>query len=216
MASVSFLHRFGSALNHHVHLHACATDGVFMPIGDGPPAFLPARPITHADRATLTKKVRRRVVRWFHTQRLLDADAAADRGARGNSGFSADASARITLIDRDVPSYFQSLENLLRWWVRHRRLLRLDSKAPLPRLLADRVGETAGAGGGGVSFCVPGGCGGDIRLLEFRLLYECKTIPDLRTLGTLRLLRTSCPRAAARPTPAEVPPADLSFKLCHR
>jgi hypothetical protein len=37
LGGVSFLHRFGSALNHHVHLHACATDGVFMPTGDGPP-----------------------------------------------------------------------------------------------------------------------------------------------------------------------------------
>ena len=35
--AVSFLHRFGSALNHHVHLHACATDGVFVPTCDGPP-----------------------------------------------------------------------------------------------------------------------------------------------------------------------------------
>ena len=31
-----------------------------------------------------------------------------------NSGFSIDASVRITLIDRDVPSYFQNLEHLLR------------------------------------------------------------------------------------------------------
>ena len=29
LGGVSFLHRFGSALNHHVHLHACVTDGVF-------------------------------------------------------------------------------------------------------------------------------------------------------------------------------------------
>jgi hypothetical protein len=28
---MSFLHRFGSALNHHVHLRACVTDGVFLP-----------------------------------------------------------------------------------------------------------------------------------------------------------------------------------------
>jgi len=34
--------RFGSVLNHHVHLHACATDGVFVPTGDGPPALLRA------------------------------------------------------------------------------------------------------------------------------------------------------------------------------
>jgi hypothetical protein len=30
-------------------------------------------------------------------------------------GFSVDASVRITLIDRDVPSYFESLEHLLRY-----------------------------------------------------------------------------------------------------
>ena len=29
LGAVSFLHRFGSALNRHVHLHACITDGVF-------------------------------------------------------------------------------------------------------------------------------------------------------------------------------------------
>jgi hypothetical protein len=47
-------------------------------------------------------------------QRLLDAAAAADMLAWENSGFSVDASVRITLIDRDVPSYFGSLEHLLR------------------------------------------------------------------------------------------------------
>jgi len=31
LGGISFLHRFGSALNHHVHLHACVTDGVFSP-----------------------------------------------------------------------------------------------------------------------------------------------------------------------------------------
>jgi len=116
--AVSFLHRFGSAINRHVHLHACVTDGVFMANGDGPPAFLPARPINQADLAALAQKVRRRVVRWFRLQRLLDADAAGDMLARENSGFSVDASVRITLIDRDVPSYFQSLEHLLRYCAR--------------------------------------------------------------------------------------------------
>jgi hypothetical protein len=47
LGGISFLHRFGSALNHHVHLHACVTDGVFVPAAAeaGSPAFLPARPI---------------------------------------------------------------------------------------------------------------------------------------------------------------------------
>ena len=34
------------------------------------------------------------------------------------SGFSVDASVRITLLDRDVPSYFRSLEHLLRYCAR--------------------------------------------------------------------------------------------------
>jgi hypothetical protein len=97
--AISFLHRFGSALNHHVHLHVCATDGVFMPAAGGagcgaPPAFLPARPITQADLATVTERVRRRVIRWFRLAHLLDASAAADMLAWENSGFSIDASVR--------------------------------------------------------------------------------------------------------------------------
>jgi hypothetical protein len=43
------------------------------------------------------------------------------------------------------------------------------------------------------------GCGGDIRLIAFRLLYACETIPGLRTLGNLSLLRTSGPRTRADP-----------------
>jgi hypothetical protein len=106
-----------------VHLHACVTDGVFVPAAaeagcDAPPAFLPARPITPANLAALTERVRRRVIRWFRRSRLLDAAAAADMLAWENSGFSVDASVRITLIDRDVPSYFQSLEHLLRYCAR--------------------------------------------------------------------------------------------------
>jgi len=85
---------------------------------DGPPAFLPARPLTQGDLAGLTERVRRRVIRWFRRKRLLDAAAAADMLAWENSGFSIDASVRITLLDRDVPSYFQSLEHLLRYCAR--------------------------------------------------------------------------------------------------
>ena len=123
LGAVSFLHRFGSALNHHVHLHVCATDGVFVPAAaeaacDTPPAFLPARPITPADLAALTERVRRRVLRWFRLAGLLDAAAAANMLAWENSGFSVDASVRITLLDRDVPSYFRSLEHLLRYCAR--------------------------------------------------------------------------------------------------
>ena len=91
LGAVSFLHRFGSALNHHVHLHVCATEGVFVPAADGAgcdasPAFLPARPINQADLAALTERVRRRVIRWFRMQRLLDAAAAAQAPAQVSRG----------------------------------------------------------------------------------------------------------------------------------
>ena len=68
LGAVFFLHRFGSAINRHVHLHACVTDGVFVPVADGagfdaPLAFLPARPLTEVHLATLAERVRRRVIR---------------------------------------------------------------------------------------------------------------------------------------------------------
>jgi len=85
---------------------------------DASPAFLPARPINQADLAALTERVRRRVIHWFRLTRLLDTAAAADMLTWENSGFSVDASVRITLIDRDVPSYFRSLEHLLRYCAR--------------------------------------------------------------------------------------------------
>ena len=85
---------------------------------DGPPALLPARPLTQGDLAALTERVRRRVIGWFKRKGFLDAHAAAAMLAWENSGFSIDASVRITLLDRDVPSYFQSIEHLLRYCAR--------------------------------------------------------------------------------------------------
>ena len=64
--------------------------------------FLPVRPLTADDLATLTEKVRRRVIHWFTRLGFLDADAAADMLAWKKSGFSVDASVRITLNDRDA------------------------------------------------------------------------------------------------------------------
>ena len=72
------------------------TDGVFVPAAaeagsDAPPAYLPARPITHIHLAALTERVRCRVIRWFRLAGLLDAAAATDMLAWENSGFSVDA-----------------------------------------------------------------------------------------------------------------------------
>ena len=50
VGAVSFLHRFGSGLNRHAHLHAAVTDGVFLP-GTARPrraTGLPTRSAAHA------------------------------------------------------------------------------------------------------------------------------------------------------------------------
>jgi hypothetical protein len=151
LGGISFLHRFGSALNHHVHLHACVTDGVFVPAADdagcdAPPAFLPARPITQADLAALTERVRRRVIRWFRLARLLDAAAAADMVARENSGFSVDARVRITLLRLQLRVYCQLLEQLLRYCARPPFALECPACGGDIRLIAiiTEPAETAG------------------------------------------------------------------------
>ncbi|MEX0669879.1 MAG: transposase, partial [Pirellulales bacterium] len=63
VGAISFLHRFGSALNRHVHLHVCVTDGVFQgdtaAIAEPAVTFHAARPITPGDLDTLTERVRR-------------------------------------------------------------------------------------------------------------------------------------------------------------
>ena len=121
VGAVSFLHRFGSGLNRHAHLHAAVTDGVFLPGPhgpDGPPAFLPARPLTQGDLAALTERVRRRVIAFFKRRGFLDAHAAADMLAWENSGFSIDASVRITLFRPHLRVSCQSLEHLLRYCAR--------------------------------------------------------------------------------------------------
>ena len=119
LGAVSFQHRFGSTLNRHVHLHAYVTDGVFERVAvGGDLAFHSARPLSAADLATVTQRVRRRFVRWFYRQKFLSREATADMLAWQHSGFSVDASVRISPSDRDVPAYFQSLEHLLRYCAR--------------------------------------------------------------------------------------------------
>jgi hypothetical protein len=152
-------------------------------------------------------------------------------------------------IDRDVPSYFQSLEHLLRYCARPPFALERLSviRGPAGRITqvryvlprhcvtiwaANWVGRGRGRKstrpGGGCCDANPNqkprshdnsriawaklmarvgeefplecpNCGGDIRHIAFRLFYECETIPGLRTVGNLRLLRTSCPRSGADP-----------------
>jgi hypothetical protein len=113
----------------------------------------------------LAEKVRRRVVHWFRIERLLDADAAADMLAWESSGFSIDASVRIAIIDRDVPSDFQSLEHLLRSCAGHAPDGCCDPREKPRSYNIARIAWATLMARVGRSFRLRAlGCGGDIRL----------------------------------------------------
>ena len=96
LGAVSFQHRFGSSLNQHLHLHACVTDGVFKRAGNvGGVTFHAVRPLSAADLAKVTQRVRLRLVRWCCRKGFLSREAAAEMLGWQHSGFSVDASVRI-------------------------------------------------------------------------------------------------------------------------
>ena len=65
LGAVSFVQRFGSALNAHVHFHCCVIDGVFAVGEDGQVHFAEAAALTPEDLAAVQQQVRARVLRWF-------------------------------------------------------------------------------------------------------------------------------------------------------
>src|SRR5881409_1653663 len=63
--SVTFIQRFGSALNLNVHYHLLFLEGVYLDRTDQErtPRFLTAEPPTDTDIANVIQKIRRRVMR---------------------------------------------------------------------------------------------------------------------------------------------------------
>jgi hypothetical protein len=113
LGAVSFVQRFGSALNAHVHFHCCVIDGVFA-AGEGEQVrFCEAAALTSEDLATVQQQVRARVLRWFVRADHLDQTDARDMaGWHHGGGFSLNASVRIEGADR------AGLERLLRYCAR--------------------------------------------------------------------------------------------------
>ncbi len=113
LGALTFLHRFGSSLNRHFHYHLVVLDGVFSGADDGRAQFHAASRLTTAHWLDLQRVVQRRVLRYFHTQGLLDqADASGMLTWQGSGGFSIDASVRIEGDDR------AGVERLLRYCAR--------------------------------------------------------------------------------------------------
>jgi len=111
--AVTFIQRFGSALNAHLHFHICVIDGVFSQDAAGELRFHPASGLEPSDVAAVHGLVRRRVLRLFERAGLLDPEAAENmREWRHAGGFSLDASVTVEAHDR------AGLERLLRYCAR--------------------------------------------------------------------------------------------------
>src|SRR5215510_5642092 len=74
--SVTFIQRFGSALQLNVHYHVLCLEGVFLERTDQgrPPRFLAGEPPTDTDIAAVVQKISRRVIRLLRRLGYLEAD----------------------------------------------------------------------------------------------------------------------------------------------
>jgi hypothetical protein len=79
--AVTFVQRFGSSLNLHVHLHTCALDGVYVEDDDGEaPRFVSTAPPSRAELYVLTERVTLRVMTWLRKRGYAkDDDHASTR-----------------------------------------------------------------------------------------------------------------------------------------
>jgi hypothetical protein len=96
LGAVSFLHRFGSALNPHFHYHVVVLDGVFSEGDDGRITFHEATHLTADDVLRLERTLQRRVLRLFQRCGLLTEHTVEDMLTwQASGGFSLDASVRL-------------------------------------------------------------------------------------------------------------------------
>jgi hypothetical protein len=101
LGALTFIHRFGAALNTHFHFHAVVLDGVFSRSDAGEVHFHEAVQLTPEHWAELQYVLQRRVLRYFRRHGLLDeVDAHGMLSWQGSGGFSIDASVRIEGEDR--------------------------------------------------------------------------------------------------------------------
>jgi hypothetical protein len=63
MGAVSFIHRFGAALNPHTHYHCCVTDGMFS--GDASGVCFHTSRLNTTDIQQVQETVRQRTLRLF-------------------------------------------------------------------------------------------------------------------------------------------------------
>ena len=84
---MTFIQRFGKALNPHFHFHSCVIDGVF----DKKSKFYPIDTLSIDEIQSVQESVRKRVLRLFRKKGLLDSDVTSDMLEWENGGFSLNA-----------------------------------------------------------------------------------------------------------------------------
>jgi hypothetical protein len=185
--AVSFLHRFGAALNPHFHFHIVVLDGVFTEIADGDVRFHEATHFSADHTAALAPLLQRRILRLFQRRGLLDTHTTDDMLTwQGTGGFSLDASVRIRGSDRS------GRERLLRYCARPPFALdrlRIE-REPGARDQPARADETHRSGAGPT----PRGSElPDVRRVYYR---PARPTPDGRALLALSPLAFSTPSPA--------------------
>jgi hypothetical protein len=79
---VTFVQRFGSSLNLHVHLHTCARGGVYAESEEGEaPRFVPRAPPSRAELYVLAERVALRVMTWLRKRGHAKDDDHASNDA---------------------------------------------------------------------------------------------------------------------------------------
>jgi len=109
---ITYIHRFGSTLNAHLHYHSCLIDGVFAQTENGL-RFYETVGLTQKVIQTAQETIRNRVLRLFVRRDLLSSDESEHMLTWENGGgFSLHAQVRIVANDRE------GLERLLRYCTR--------------------------------------------------------------------------------------------------
>ena len=148
LGAVAFIHRFGSALNPHLHFHCCVLDGVFAPTAAGGVVFHPAIGIDAPAIAAVQATVRRRLLESFVRHGLLEGDdARAMQAWAHGGGFSVNAAVRIEAADRP------GLERLLRYCARPPFALERLQQRDAEHLLYEAT--KPGPGGSGPQILTP-------------------------------------------------------------
>ncbi len=111
IGAVTFVHRFGSALNANLHFHCCIIDGVFSV--ENEQVRFDEAVLTDEAMVKVQAQVRERVLRLFKRRGLLAPETVNDmREWRHGGGFSLNADVTVPAWDRT------GLERLLRYCAR--------------------------------------------------------------------------------------------------